>query len=210
MPSHQKAAMRTTEYQIAGRDGKFHVNEGFDSFQLRLVLRLIRRTAGYRQIINAWADGTGKLILSDDPSKAYMATVIKGVRWQRDIVGGTVCDTAEITFDCQPVMVEAVDTVITLTDDDTIINPGNVVAYPTIEVNGAGDVSFSIGEYEIGLSGLTANVPVYIDSANGYVYTGSGATSMVGEFPVIGLESTDVTIGSGITSLVITPHWGWI
>lgn len=83
MPSHKKASLRTTEYYVKGRDGALHVSEGYADFELQTVLVLLDAGADKRQIVNAWADGTGKLITSDDLTKAYKATVIGEIRWKR-------------------------------------------------------------------------------------------------------------------------------
>ena len=79
-----------------------------------------------------------------------------------------------------------------------------------IKVNGSGDASFSVNGNEITIDDMTANVPVYIDSETGYVYTASGATAMTGDFPVLDMGENTITITSGITSLEITPRWRWI
>ena len=226
MPSHKKGGMRYAEYYVKGRDGALNVDEGYEDFELTVILVLLNAGADTRYTVNAWADGTGKLVSSDDLTRAYMASVKSEIEWQRvkahsvippflttetyasgDIVlqGGvpyrftashsgawtgsdvTVIpvpngffDTATITFDCQPYMVEAVDSQITMTETAAIVNPGSMVSYPLIHCQ------------------------------NGYVYTASGATSIRGEIPFLAMGSNTITITSGITSLVITPHWRWI
>ena len=119
-------------------------------------------------------------------------------------------DTAEITFTCQPIIVEAIDREVTFTQSGSINNIGTIESSPLIKVNGSGNCSFAVGDYSISISGVTSGVPVYIDCENGYVYTASGAMSMTGEFPVLGLGTTTITVGSGVSSLVITPRWGWV
>lgn len=256
MPSHKKGGMRYSEYYVKGRDGALHVDEGYEDFELTVILVLLNAGADTRYTVNAWADGTGKLVSSDDLTRAYIASVKSEIEWQRvkaysvippflttepyasgDIVlqGGvpyrftashsgawtgsdvTVIpvpngffDTATITFDCQPYMVEAVDSQITLTETAAIVNPGSMVSYPLIQVNGSGDAVFAVNGNEIQIDSMTSNVPVYIDCQNGYVYTASGATSIRGEIPFLAMGSNTITITSGITSLVITPHWRWI
>ena len=224
MPSHKKAARRVTEYYVNGRDGALHVDNGLANFELEAVLVLIQATAAARQIINAWADGTGKLILSDQPNRAYRASVIQEIKWTRQLGNKipidnvntqTYYDTAKIVFNCDPYVYEATDTVATFTANGTLTNPGSAEALPMIQVNGSGDVSFSIDGKEIQISGMTAGTPVYIDSETGYVYTAAGAATMTGDFPVIPIATPTkptcaVTLGTGVTSLVITPHWRWI
>ena len=215
MPDHRKASMRFSEYCVNGRDGALHVDEGLANFDLTATLIMINGLPSTRQLINAWADGTGKLITSDDLTHAYQATVKEEIQWTRVLsnkLNGVqrFHDAAVITWNCQPYMVEAVDSQIEVTASQAIINPGSATALPMIKVNGSGNVSFSVNGNAISIAGMTASVPVYLDSATGYVYTAQGATAMTGEFPVLQLGTNNITLGSGVSSLLITPHWRWI
>ena len=210
MPSHKKAAMRNTEYYVKGRDGALHVDEGFENFDIVVVLTLVNASVQSRYEVNAWADGSGKLISSDDLSKAYNASVLEEISWQRIQANQGFYDLATITFNCQPMMVEAVDSQITLTQTESIINPGSAISYPLIQVNGSGDASFSVNGSEIQIDDMTEGTPVYIDCANGYVYTEHGATSIRGDIPYLDFGTNTVAINSGISSIVITPHWRWV
>lgn len=210
MPSHRKAAMRFTEYYVKGRDGALHVDEGYENFDLQVKLVLINASVERRYEVNAWADGTGKLISSDDLTRAYQASVKGDIQWQRVQANDGFYDTATITFNCQPMMVEAVDSAITVTGTESILNPGSAVSYPLIQVNGSGDVSFTVNGNEIQIDDMTSGTPVYIDCANGYVYTEQGATSMRGDIPYLEMGTNTIVCGTGITSLVITPHWRWV
>lgn len=218
MPSHRKGAMRNTEYYVKGRDGALHVDEGFENFDLQVTLILLKASVDKRYQVNAWADGTGKLICSDDVytvggslvAKAYKASVKQEIVWQRVHANGGFYDTATITFNCQPCLYEAVDSTITLTETQSILNPGSAVSYPLIQVNGSGNAKFSVNGEEIQIDSMTSGTPVYIDCENGYVYTESGATSIRGNIPYFTMGTNTITITSGITSLVITPHWRWV
>lgn len=260
MPSHKKAAKRLSDYYVKGRDGALHVDEGFDNFDITVRLILINAGAETRQIVNAWADGFGKLITSDDLSRAYKAIVRDEVTWLRykaatiappafstlkayyvgDFVtySGTVYkftanhaaglwnsaqvqeqpwlinglyDTAEIIFNCEPCMVEAVDSVIEFTGNGTLTNPGTAEAFPLIKVEGSGNTAVEIaGEYLV-IESMSANDPVYIDCATGYIYKSNGeATQMHGNIPVLPLGTSNVYFGAGCSKVTITPHWRWV
>lgn len=257
MPSHKKAAMRYSEYYVKGRDGALHVDEGLSNFDLQLRVVLINGNAKLRQLVNAWADGTGKLVTTDDLTLAYNASVKKEVEWSRlaahqfvsafsttktyavgdfciysgqvyrcktahtgawnashfeaaNYIASGLFDTADITFTCQPCMVEATDSQVTYTSSGVLQNPGSAEAFPLIEVNGSGDAEFTINGTTVQIDDMTANVPVYLDCGAGYVYTAEGATTMTGDFPVLSVGNNTITITSGVTSLVITPHWRWV
>ena len=219
MPSHKKAGRRMTEYYVSGRDGAVHVDNGMADIQIEATLVLLAQPAEARQIVNAWADGTGKLISSDQPGLAWKGTVIDEIRWSRvlgnklpidNIPKDTFFDTAKITWTCSPYMYEAVDTEIEVTENQVIVNPGSATALPMIQVNGSGDSTFAVNGAEIQIDDMTSGVPVYIDCENGYVYTASGATAITGDFPELAFGSNTITLGEGVTSLLITPHWRWV
>lgn len=260
MPSHKKARKRMTEYYVAGRDGALHVDEGFENTTVTARLVLINAGAEARQIVNAWADGRGKLITSDDLSRAWMATVIEEVIWKRDeaatiappafstskayYVGDYVTysgmvykfitnhsagnwnsahvqaqpwkinglyDTAEITWNCEPCMVESVDSVIEFTQDGTITNAGTAESFPLIKVEGSGNVTFTVAGEEITIDDMSANNPVFIDCATGYIYAENGdAKAMHGNVPFLPLGISSIDLGSNATKITITPHWRWV
>ena len=209
MPSHRKAKQRNTEYDIPGRSGAVHVMDGYSPIDLKAVLIMVDGTAGMRQIINAWADGTGDLYTSDDTTKIWMASVLEEVQYSRTRYGSKLYDTATITFRCQPFMRQAAETAVEYTADGTIANAGNVVALPKIVITGNGNVTFSIAGQEITINGMETAHPVTIDCETGYIFTDEGACEMVGEIPSLPLGTSNITIGTA-TKIAITPHWGWM
>ena len=210
MPAHKRAAMRYTEYYVRGRDGALHTDEGYSNFELEATLVLIDAAAATRQTVNAWATGTGKLILSDDPTKAYKASVKKEIKWTRVQGNNGFFDMARVIFSCDPFMYEAAETTMTITASTTVSNPGTEEAYPTIVVNGSGNASFTVDGKTVTIAGMTSNVPVTLDCENGYVFAQSGAMTMTGEFPVLPKGMCTIAPGSGVTSLQVTPHWRWV
>lgn len=210
MPSHKKARMRNTEYYVKGRDGALHVDQGFGNFDTDAVLVLIDADATTRQLVNAWADGTGKLITSDDLTHAYMATVKDEIEWSRVLGNDGFYDTALITFNCQPYMYEAVDSVLELTESTDILNPGSADSMPLIKVEGVGNVDFTFAGYPIQIANMSADSPVFIDCENGYIYTAQGSATIVGDIPILRMGVNSILFGSNVTKITITPHWRWI
>lgn len=208
MPSHKRAALRVQEFSVPGRDGALHIAEGYAPFDLQTTVFMVEANANLRQTVNAWADGTGKLYTSDDPTHSYLATVIKEVVYTRRKYGGKYYDAAKITFRCQPFMVETNESVNTLTENASIANLGNVPSLPIITVTGSGNCSFSIGEQTVLLEGVTS--PVTLDCEAGYVYSSGGAAAMTGDFPSVPLGITQVQMNENITQLKIQGKWRWL
>lgn len=220
MPDHKKAEMRYTEYYVKGRDGALHVDEGYGNFDLPVILVLMKATASKRQLVNAWADGTGKLITSDDTTKCYRASVKDEVVWTRVEANGGFYDTAEVTFNCEPCMYEASETPTVLTDSGSVLNAGTAEAFPLFEVEGAGDVEFKVecyvsnvkvSEYPIEIDDMVSGTPVFIDCENGYIYSEAGAVTMTGDIPVIPVgANVVVTFVANVTQITITKRWRWL
>lgn len=210
MPSHKKAPMRVQEFYVDGRDGVLHREEGLSNYDIEATLIMLHEHSDARQRINAWATGTGKLIVSDDLTKCYRASVIQEVRYTRAEYGGLMCDTARVVFNCQPYMYEAVEEEKTFSASGTLNNPGTATSLPLIRVNGSGTCVFSVAGQQITLTSVVSGTPVYIDCEAGYVYTGAGASTMQGEFPELQPGDNTITLTSGVSSLVITPRWRWI
>ena len=208
MPSHKRAEMRHTEYEVPGRDGALHIVEGYAAFDMQVTVFMLEGEASLRQTVNAWASGTGDLIVSDDLTKCYRASVLKEIPFTRRKYGGKYYDTAKITFRCQPFMYEAVPKVYTFTKSGNIVNLGNFPSLPLITVTGSGDCSFSIGGQSVTLTGVSS--PVTLDCEAGYAYTENGAVSMTGSFPEIGLADQVIEMNEKITQLEIKGNWRWL
>lgn len=208
MIAHKKGKLRHIAYDIPGRDGAVHVIDGYSPFDAKLMLQMVDAPAQIRQIVNAWADGTGDLYTSDDTEHVWKATVLKEVKYTRVSYHGKMYDQAEVTFRCQPIMRERMPEIVELTAPGTLHNIGNVESLPLIEVTGTGTCTVNIGGQTITLEDVSDTV--VIDCEAGYVYTMQGAVTMKGEFPVIGLNDTSISFGGGTTRVVITPRWGWI
>lgn len=214
MPDHVRAGLRATAYNLPGRDDELHVAEGYEATDITITVSAWRQEADIRQIVNAWADGTGDLISSDDLTKCWKGTVLERVRWtRRTHAGGTrFFDEARITFRCKSHMYETVPQVVTVEGGATegILGMGNDVAFPLIRVTGSGDGWISVNGERVELEGMTAGTPVNIDSETGYVYTAAGAATMRGDFQTLRTGLNTVTSGGGVTSLEITPRWRWL
>ena len=209
MPSHKRAAMRYTEFYVKGRDGALHIDEGYANMEIDTTLVLLDAKPETRYAVNAWAVGTGKLVTSDDPTRAFKASVKREVQWQRVRGNAGFFDTARINFDCDPYLYEANESVIEFTANGELLNPGTAIAIPLIKVEGTGNVTFTIAGQQITIRGMSANVPVFLDCESGYVYASSGAMEMVGEFPELPIGVCSVIVGNA-SKITVTPHWRWV
>ena len=115
----------------------------------------------------------------------------------------------DIVFNCKPQRyLNSGDTVQTFTADGIINNPTLYSAAPLLRVYGTGTVGIGLGSITIS----QADVYTDIDCDLGVAYKGStnmnAYVSASGvDFPVFGSGNNNVTLGTGITKVEITPRW---
>lgn len=122
----------------------------------------------------------------------------------------------EITFDCKPQrFLTSGETAQTFTSSGTITNPTLFSSRPLLVVTGAGTLTLGSRVLTI-VNGSGANQVIYIDceSQEAWEVVGSSKVSRndyiqnAGEsFPVLERGNNAVTLGSGISRVVITPRW---
>lgn len=114
-----------------------------------------------------------------------------------------------IDFDCKPQrFLKSGETTVVFTEDSSISNPTAFDAKPLIRIYGAGTVG--IGTVNITFDGSTPYVDLDCELQDAY-YGGTNKNSSItlspNEFPVLHSGANGITLGSGITSVEITPNW---
>ena len=117
-----------------------------------------------------------------------------------------------LEFDCMPQhFLKIGDREVALADGDTLRNPTNQVAYPTIRLEGTNMTQLMIGESIVNLNGTTGTV--VIDSFRQRVYNLTGdlmtpSTLLKGmEFPTLVQGDNGVQLSGDSITCTVTPHW---
>lgn len=210
---------------IAGRDGFiFETDKCFESYQIRV--ECCAGDSADMDAILLWLSGSGMLIFSDEPNRAYDARIVTSftrtnfsprVRNQRFI----------LTWEVQPFRLlypEAPNIVIT-TSGTAITAQGTAPSLPRISIVGNGYFSLTIGRQRADFRAVDGGI--IIDSLLGDAFTADGALlandKMDGELFRIdplytntvswltGGEDDDGNTASGsVTRVTITPRWRFL
>lgn len=112
-----------------------------------------------------------------------------------------------VTFTCQPFCYQVGVQPITLTTSGQVVNPCLVAAEPVITVYGTGSLTLTINgtTYTVKSPGeqVTIDTPRKICHVAGNIQT----DALIGDFPILAPMSNQITLGSGITKVVIEPNW---
>lgn len=214
MPTRNHPAANGTYEVVPGRDGRLWFPDGtYD----QMAVRINCVTDGSVSIdeINAWLSGSGELIFSDEPDRAYRARVTKEFARASKIAR---MDAQEfpVTWDCDPYRyLYPAEAAQTVSNGGSIVNPG-AKSLPRITIAGSGDVALLVGTQLVEIEGMEDGI--IIDSEQKDAINFSDGLTLenekiaLDEFPVLNPGANMISwTGEGtITSLSILPRWRYL
>ena len=211
-PPITKPAARVKTETIPGRSGDLTLQSdpAYDAYDKKLRCRLL--SSAVLENVSAWLNGSGLLVIGNEPTYAYSARVEDKIDFEK-VMPGRDARVFEVTFTVQPEKRLATpEADIVMTAGGTIANPGTLLSRPRILVNATGDVTLMIGQYITDLEGLTD--PIILDSEIGMATNAAGtlnaSAQVSGEWPMLGPGNNAISWAGAVTSLTITPRWRWL
>jgi phage-related protein len=208
LPPHIKPSERIEKITIPSRSGYLIQSENaYDAEQIKIECGL-KKDADLYEVAN-WLRGTDKLILSDDTTKFYDATIINSIpfdivfKYWRDFI---------IVFDPQPFLksVNKITEVITTASSEIEVL-GTHETTPIITINGSGDYTITINNKTFNLDNVDNQI--VIDSEMMNCTEDSGATNannkMSGNFPILISGTNDIDVVGTFSSIVIEYYDRW-
>lgn len=124
-----------------------------------------------------------------------------------DAVNYHMAGEFEITFECKPQrFLTSGETTTTRTASGSITNPTLFDARPLLVVTGTGNLTVNGVQIAISASPTTIDCEA-MEAYNGTTSRNGSIVLTPNEFPVLSPGSNTITLGSGITRVVITPRW---
>lgn len=112
-----------------------------------------------------------------------------------------------ITFTCEPFSYQAGVRPITLTESGQVVNPTMVLAEPVITVYGTGTLTLTIASTRHTVHSpagqVTIDTPRKLCHVAGKIQT----DALTGPFPIFAPLHNEVTLGAGVSKVVIEPGW---
>ncbi len=201
--------MRFKEITIPGKAGALTLLEGEDIYEpyVREMQIMPKPNADIHQIVK-WLTGSGNVTFSIEPDRIQGARIFDEVSLQHAFADQR---TATVKFLCDPFKKSASsDNVIPIPVSPasyTINNPGDVVAFPIIQLTGSGGVAVTINGTRIAMTGVNGLVAINCESG---AITGAGNIRTYGDFGSLAVGSNTITWEGTITALSIAPRWRWL
>jgi predicted phage tail component-like protein len=165
----------------------------------------------FRQV-KAWLQSIqdNKLVLNDDPDFFYKVNYItfdKDIERKFKVLG-----TFTATFVCKPFSYSfEVLNKITITQSMKLSNEGTAIAYPIMKIYGSGDITLTINNKNIVLTGITDNIT--LDSVMQEAYNDNAENlnnKMDGYFPTLDVGSNNISWIGAITKIELQPNWCYL
>lgn len=202
--------------QIPGRNGDLTIDRGrYSNIEVTypgfIVDSFTSNIEGLRSALGS-KRGYQRLTDTYHPDEYRLGVFTGGVN-PEPILSNTAAEF-NISFNCKPQrFLTSGEGAQTFSASGTITNPTQFEARPLVVVNGLGSVG--IGDVTITLTGSAA-VPVYIDCdiMDAWIMSGSAKVPYNNyvaysrnKAPALPAGETGISLGSGVSSISITPRW---
>lgn len=202
LPPVIKASDDVEIIEVPGRDGYLTISKNRKKPILKTVTAVLIDEHKKHEVRN-WLYGEGRLILSNESDAFYKARIINspeyydywGYGWQFDV-----------EFLCQPwAYLLTGETIITITEKNTVIHNLEGPSQPLIKIYGNGPVDLIVNDKIHKFD----NVEEYaiIDSELMEVYKETSPVKYYGEFPEFVPGENIVSWDGNVSKLEIIPRW---
>ena len=203
---------------IDGRNGDLLIDYGnYKNFELKfecdIIPHLAKRTLkDVARDMKIWLQSDynyAEQVISDDLETKYEAVCINKLDIERI---AREFGSILIKFNCKPYK-KLVDSMITVTSKNTIINNQYEISYPSIKILGAGDVIIKINQQEVVLKDIQDYIIIDSELMNAYKTTSvtndiiNQNQKMFSDFPILEQGTNNISWTGNVTKIEITPRW---
>lgn len=197
-------ALRNIEsLSVNGKNGNLHIDNG-NYLTKDITIKCIVIDKTKIDTLKATLQGVFSLERSVEEGRIYKAKIKNQIDFSKYL---TDLKEFPIQLELDPIAYSKTTTSETITANGTISVDGNVETPPTIVVTGTG--TFTINGYSVACTedGVTIDCDLMNctkDSLN------KNSTITLDKFPILSPGTNAITLGTGITKLVITYKAGWL
>lgn len=211
LPPISKPKMKTTITKIDGRDGDIIEELGYESYTKSIKVGL-SKNYNIDEVIKYFT-GSGDLIMSNEPDKAYKCQIIEKVDYNKLLR----FKTATVKFYTQPFKYKKDEPKVILNIDGetsmTVDNIGLEKSKPIIKLTGSGTVAIQLNGATVFNYIFPENeTEVIIDSIQEEAYLNGfyKNRNMTGEFPILEVGENTISWSGNLTKIEIEPKSRWL
>lgn len=212
LPQIVKAKKRFTKTEIEGLDGDILEELGYEAYDKTIKIG-ITKECDIDRLIN-WLDGSGQLILSNEPTKYYNVEIVDSINFERLLR----YKTANIKLHTQPFkyLINEENLIEEIEEQKTvnIENKGYIDSKPILTIYGTGNIQINLNNNKIFSVDMKDDEYITVDAIKEDAYKGVVLKNrqMIGDFNNIRLQSGQNTITwiGNLTKIEIEPKSRWL
>lgn len=205
-----KPKMRTNVTEIDGLDGDIVDYLGYKSYNKSVLIGLTKNY-DIDEII-AYFNGSGKLVLSNEPDKYYNAQIIDSIDYNRLIN----FKKAIVKFYVQPYkfLLNESSYILEIATETSlsVLNKGLEKSKPIITLYGTGEIEILINGNSIFSVNMGTDEYITIDSEKEEAYKGAVLKNrqMLGSFPKLNPGTNVISWVGNLTKIEVAPRSRWL
>ena len=190
-------------------DCESNVFKEFGSQSVDRLFRCVYVKASGKQVFN----GSGQLILSNEPNRYYKAVVQNVITFERQTRNVYIC---RISFKLQPFAYELNQKIITLTEPPFVLtNHTNTTAQPIIKIYGTGTAEIYVNEHTVPIVKIRNCIILDYELKEAYNESekrGTRNSDVLTDYPelLVGDNTISWDTSANITQVKIIPNWRWL
>ena len=210
LPTIQRPKRKVTRYDVTGRDGALEVDEGgYDGYTTTMKINAFGQKL---ETLNAWLDGDGWFITSDEPDRqlwVVMDAQLKGTRYN---VSGACYDSITITLYIHPWRyIIPADASTEYTEFPiAITNPYAWESRPKITIEGSGEITLTVNANMMTLNDITDGIIIdseLMDCMNLTKTALMNSHANIDEFPTFQPGGNTISVSGTVTKITVEPRW---
>jgi predicted phage tail component-like protein len=200
------ASRRFERITVPGRNGQYIFEDGYNNKILEFDCSLIKETIQSRRQrareIAYWLSGTGDLILDGENDKTYkVVRTVSGI----DLSLNQVVENFKVVFETEPFQLGIFKSIsVDNPTSITLTNNGTEEAETIISVTGTGDISLTLDDKILNLTGVTEKIT--LDNKRYLVYNDLKENKLdihSGDFIKIPPGSSELLITGTVSNILI-------
>ena len=205
-----KPKMRTNVTEIDGLDGDIVDYLGYKSYNKSVLIGLTKNY-DIDEII-AYFNGSGKLVLSNEPDKYYNAQIVDSIDYNRLIN----FKKAIVKFYVQPYkfLLNESSYILEISTETSlsVLNKGLEKSKPIITLYGTGEIEILINGNSIFSVNMGTDEYITIDSEKEEAYKGAVLKNrqMLGSFPELNPGTNVISWVGNLTEIEVVPKSRWL
>lgn len=203
MPLVPRAERNIESISIVGRNGNFHVDNKNYISKSYTIDCIAKNKEKIDDICKTFV-GTHKLKLSKYPNRYWNATIKNQIDFD---VYLNYLNEFPLQFELDPIGYSVEEVIEDINTSSSINVGGNVEVYPIITIIGTGNLT--INGYPLQV--LESNITIDCDLMQCFnEEIAKNDKVILDEFPILNVGINDITLGEGISNVIIKYRQGWL